>query len=529
MKRLLLSALLLAGCATGTKPYPDQSTPPYDVVEVPLAQVSADLAAGKTTSVAVTSAYLARIKAKDGPLKAIIAIVPDALDQARASDARRKAGHPLGPLDGVPIILKDNIDVQGVPTTGGSYALAANLPARDSEVARRLRAAGAVLLAKANLDQFAGWRTNQTFNDSTVGGIAHNPYDLTRSPSGSSSGPGIAAAMSFAAAAVGTETDGSVVSPASFMGLVGIKPSIALVSRRGVVPISLDQDTTGPMARSVTDEAMLLTVMAGSDAGDPASAEADAHKSDYVKGLDAGSLKGAKLGVLRHMSGYSDQTAAVFDKALEVLKAQGAELVEIPTSVFEDLSQEQRVTLIYSFKPDINAYLANTPPAVKSRTLADLIAFDKSDPRESMHAQEIFETSEKTEGGRQNPDYIKARDYALRRAGTDGIDRACQQYGVQALVVLTGEAASPIQPDGTPQPYYAGAEFPKGSIPPGTTTIPAIAGYPDLTVPMGLLDGLPLGLSFIGPKWTEQRLLSFGYAYEQAAHARVPPAMTRDK
>jgi amidase len=355
-----------------------------------------------------------------------------------------------------------------------------------------------------------------------VGGGPHNPYDVTRSASGSSSGPGIAAAMSFAAATVGTETSGSVVSPASFMGLVGMKPSIALVSRRGIVPISLTQDTAGPMARSVTDAAMPLTVMAGSDAADPWSRDADAHKVDYVHGLDAGSLKGAKLGVLRGLSGYSDDTAAVFDRALAVLKAQGAELVEIPNSLFEDLSQEQRLVLLYDFKEDINHYLASTPPSVKTRTLTELIAFDKADAHERMHANDIFEVADQTQGGRQNPEYRKTLEYAQRRAGPEGIDRALQSYGVRALVVLTGGAAERIVPDGQPQPHYPLAKFPKGEIPPDMTTYAAVAGYPHLTVPMGLVHGLPLGLSFIGTKWTEQELLSLGYAYEQAAHARVP-------
>ena len=439
-------ALLAAGLAFTS--FSAAASKPYDVVEVPLAQLAADLAGGKTTSVAVTKAYIERIHADSAPYHALIRIAPDALKQAQASDARRAHGKALGPLDGIPILLKDNIEVHGMPATAGSYALAGNFPLRESEVARRLRAAGAVLLGKTNLDQWAGMRTTETFNGSTVGGGPHNPYDLTRSTSGSSSGSGVAAALSFAAATVGTETSGSVVSPSSFMGLVGMKPSIALVSRRGIVPISLTQDTAGPMARSVTDAAMLLTVMAGSDPGDPWSKDADAHKGDYAQGLDAGSLKGVRLGVLRDMSAYNADTAAVFDQALEVLKAQGAELVEIPVRIFEDLSQEQRLILLYDFKEDINNYLASTPPSVKTRTLTDLIAFDKADSRESMHANDIFEISNQTEGGRQNPEYMKTLEYAKRRAGAEGIDRAVRDYEVRALVVLTGRPASPILPDG---------------------------------------------------------------------------------
>lgn len=521
VRHLAASACLTTALALNSIAWAD--TKPDDIVEVPMAQIATDLAAGKTTSVAVTNAYIARIHALDAAYKAVILIAPDALEQAMASDRRRVEGKALGPLDGIPILLKDNIEVHGMPATAGSYALAQNLPARDSEVARRLRAAGAVLLGKANLDQWAGMRTCDTFNGSTVGGGPHNPYDLTRSTSGSSSGPGIAAALSFAAATVGTETSGSVVSPASFMGLVGMKPSIALVSRRGIVPISLTQDTAGPLARSVTDAAMLLTVMAGSDAADPWSLEADAHKADYARGLNAAALHGARLGVLRGLTGYNDQSAAVFDRALAVLRAQGAELVEVPSALFEDLSQEQRSILLYDFKEDINHYLASTPKSVKTRTLTELIAFDRADPRENMHANDIFELAEQTQGGRHNPEYLKTLEYAKRRAGPEGIDRAVHEYHLSALVVLTGEVAGTIPPDGQPIPHYPLAKFPKGEIPPDMTTYAAVAGYPHLTVPMGLLNGSPLGLSFVGPKWSEQQLLSLGYGYEQASRARRPP------
>ena len=513
---LLLSAI---GWVVGTAAHAG----PVNVVEMPLAQVAAGLDAGTLSSVDVTTAYIARIRAKDGPLKAVILIAPDALQQAAASDDRRKQGRRLSALDGVPILLKDNIEVRGMPTTAGSFALAQNIPVEDSEIARRLRAAGVVLLGKTNLDQWAGMRTNDAFNGSTVGGGPHNPYDLSRTACGSSSGPGIAAAMSFAAAAIGSETNGSVICPAAFMGLVGMKPSIALISRRGVVPISLNQDTVGPLARSVTDAAMLLTVMAGSDAGDPASKDADAHAVNFAKALDADSLKGAKLGVLRDMSGYDKDTAVVFNRALDVLKAQGAQLVEIPINLFEDLSQEQRIVLLYDFKEDINTYLAHTPPGVKTRTLADLIAFNQTDPREKLHTQDIFEAANATVGGRQNPEYIRTLAYLQKRVRAEGIDRAVREFGVKALVVLSYAAAGPIPVDGTPQPTYQLAVFPKGTLPPDAALYASVAGYPNLTVPMGLSKGLPLGLSFIGPRWSDQMLLSLGYSYEQASHARVPP------
>jgi len=513
-------AVALAACTTPGAM--TQSSAPYAVEEVPLAQISADLASGKTTSVAVTRAYLDRIKIYDGVLHSVILIAPDALTQAAASDKRRANKQALGPLDGIPILTKDNIDVAGVPTTAGSYALANNVPTKDSEVARRLHAAGVVILGKANTSQFAGLRTTEVFEGSTTGGVTHNPYELGHSACGSSNGPGIAVAASLAAAAVGTDTTGSVICPSSQNGVVGVRPTLALISRRGIVPVSLTQDTAGPMARTVTDTAMLLTALAGTDPADPASKDADANKTDYAQGLAADSLKGVRLGVLRDFGGYSDATEAVFDRALQVLAAQGAQLIEIPSRLFEDLSQEQRLIMLYDFKDDVAAYLSGTPPTVKTRTLADLIEFNKSDPHEKIHAQDMFEDSEATSGGRQNPDYVRTLQYAQRKAGDEEYGRTLKDYDVKALVVLATGPARPIQPDGTKTDYVASAR-PKGAVPPSPSGTAALAGYPDLSVPMGTVDGLPVGLSFIGPPWSEHLLLSFAYAYEQASHARVPP------
>jgi amidase len=276
------------------------------------------------------------------------------------------------------------------------------------------------------------------------------------------------------------------------------------------------------MARSVTDAAMMLTALAGSDAGDPASKDADAHKADYVKGLDAGALKGKRIGVLRGTRDYTEATRAPFDKALTVLKAQGADLVEIPDGVLQDISQEDRTVLLYDFKEDVTAYLAGTSPdKVKTRTLADLIAFNKGDPRESTHDQDLFEAAEATTG-RQDPAYVENMEAAKRMVQADGLDRAMKEYNVSALVALTRGPAEPIVPDNTGGGHPI-AQHSKGATPPSTSQIAALAGYPDLTVPMGLFEGLPVGISFLGAPWSEQTLLSYGYAYEQASHARVPP------
>ncbi len=493
----------------------------YVVEEKPLAQVSRDLAAGKVSAVAVTKAYIARIKAYDGPLHAVIAIAPDALKQAAASDKRRKAGHPLGPLDGVPIMLKDNIDATGMATTAGSYALINNMPARDADLVRRLRAAGAVILGKANLSQWAGLRTTRGLGGSTVGGMARNPYDLTRTPAGSSSGPGIVAATSFAAGAVGSDTTGSIWGPANVNGVVGLRPTTGLISRHGIVPISSTLDSAGPMTRTVQDAAMMLTVMAGTDPADPATKDADAHKTDYGANLEAGALKGKRIGVIRGFSGYTDTTRPVFDSALAVLKARGAELVEIPMDDFADLGIEVRTIEAYDFKPDLEAYLSAAPPAVKTRTLADIMELNKTEEHEKLHSQDRMESAAAL-SRESDPEYARLVNYARTRAGKDGYGAAMEKYGVSALVVLAGGPADVIRPDES-APLVALDARPPGPVRLSASGLVALAGYPDLVVPAGFVDGMPVGISFIGRPWSEAELISYGYAYEQASHARKPP------
>lgn len=512
--------ITLSACSESKPP----AAPAYSVEEVPLSQVSADLAAGKTTSVEITKAYIHRIETMDEPLNGVIMIAPDALDQAAASDKRRAAGQALGPLDGIPILFKDNFDAVGMPTTAGSFALEKNYPAADSEVVKRLRAAGTVILGKANTQQFAGFRTSFALNGSTVGGSTKNPYDITRTAAGSSNGSGISAAMSFSAAAVGTQTGGSIVSPANVNGVVGVKPTIALVSRRGIVPISLTQDTGGPMARNVRDAAMLLTVMAGSDPGDRWSADSDVHKTDYAAALSDQSLQGQRIAVIRPSGETGAVVGETFDKALAVLSAQGAELVEVPADILVDPRPEMRVTLLHDFKEDLNAYLAATPDTVKVRTLAELIAFGKTDQRESMHKMDLWEDSEATDGGRQNPAYIENMAKALKMTRDDGIDRILKEFNTVAIVTPTGGPASVLPPDGTPGTGPIPAQ--RGTAPASLTTTTAVAGYPILSVPMGLVNGLPVGLSFAGTAWSESLLLSLAYDYEQAANARVPPPRT---
>ena len=516
---VLAAAVTLSACS--------EPPVPYNVVEVPLYQISADLESGTTTSVEITQAYIDRINALDGPLNGVMAIAPDALEQAAASDARRAAGQALGPLDGVPILYKDNHDAVGMPTTAGSHALVENYPAEDSEVVRRLRAAGAVTLGKANTSQFAGYRTITGINGSPLGGSTNNPYDPTRTAGGSSNGSGISAAMSFAAGTVGTETAGSIVYPSSVNGIVGIKPTIALISRRGIVPISLTQDSAGPMTRTVRGAAMMLNVMAGSDSRDPWSADADANKKDYVAALSDTALQGKRLGVLRISANYNETTEPLFNQALEVLAAEGAELVELPSDSLVDTSVYQRTTLLYEFREDLNNYLAGTPDTVQVKTLADLIEFSNTHPVESQHAMDIWEASVVTEGGRSNPDYIDVLNEGKRMAMEEGLDRLLAEHELDAFVSLPGGPASVTPPDGSSYSVFL-AEHEPGDFPPSATNAAATAGYPVISVPMGLVDGLPVGLSFVSTAWTEDLLLSLAYDYEQAAQARVPPQRTFD-
>ena len=489
----------------------------YDPTERSITQIEADLAAGRTTSVDLVKAYTARIKALNPKLRAVIVINPDALAAARAADADRAAAKSLGPLAGVPILLKDNIETADpMATTAGSLALKDNFSGRDAPVAARLRAAGAIILGKTNLSEWANIRSNRSISGwSGVGGQTRNPYALDRSPCGSSAGSGSAAAASLAAAAVGTETDGSVTCPSAIAGLVGLKPTVGLVSRTHIVPISHTQDTAGPMTRDVMDAAAMLNVMAGADPADPATTEADTHKSDYLEALNPDALKGVRIGVMRFAAGFNPETDAVFERALASLTAAGAILVDVPEPTGrKQIGALEHLILMTELRSDLNAYLATTSPEkVPARTLADVIAFNKAhaDQEMPLFGQEQFEVAEQTKG-LDDPAYLKAKADAHRLAGPEGIDAMLAGAKVEALIAPTTGPSWLIDPVLRDRPGGGGA----GSL-------AAVAGYPHLTVPMGRVDGLPVGLSFIGPAWSEGRLLSLGYAFEQATHARRPP------
>jgi amidase len=494
---------------------------PYDVEEKSIAQLTADMAAGKVTSEALVRAYEARIAAIDrsGPtLRSVIVLNPHALADAGALDAERRAGHLRGPLHGVPVLIKDNIEsADDTATTAGSLALAANVTNRDAPLVRRLTDAGAVILGKTNLSEWANIRSSSSISGwSAIGGLVKNPYALDRGPGGSSSGTGAAIAASLAAAGVGTETDGSVTCPAAFAGLVGLKPTVGLVSRTHIVPISHVQDTAGPMARSVEDAALLLAAMAGSDPADAATKGADAHRTDYAAALAGASLKGKRLGVLGYASSLSPAVRALFDHAKQVLIAAGAEIVEIDDyKPPEGLDADELAALLVELKVDLDAYLASTPAQVKTRTLADIIAFNRATPRELvLFDQDFFEKAQASKG-LDDPDYVKLRERLARAAGPEGLDKLLAGRRLDALIAPSFPPAGRV-------------DVVRGNSCGGASpTLAAIAGYPHLTVPMGQVRALPVGLSFIGPAWSEAELLRLGYAFEQRTHARRPPTYAR--
>ncbi|HKP33427.1 MAG TPA: amidase [Sphingomicrobium sp.] len=458
-------------------------------------------------------AALERIARIDPQLHSIIAIDPTAIDQARQVDASSLRD----PLAGQPVLIKDNIESVGpLPTTAGSLALANNVTNRDAPLVSRLRAAGAVIVGKTNLSEWANIRSNSSISGwSAIGGQVHNPWALDRNPCGSSSGSGAAVAAGLVRLAIGTETDGSVTCPAAINGIVGLKPTVGLVSRTHIVPISHSQDTAGPMTATVREAAELLTAIAGSDPADPATREADKRKKDYAAGLEANALKGKRIGVMRFAAGFG--TDAAFETALAVLRERGAILVDIKK--FDDrlIGKNEFPVLLSELKADMAKYLKGSPAPIGVRSLADLIAFNKAHQRQEMglFGQEIFEQAQKTKG-LADPAYKKARAVSFRAAGPNGIDKLLRDNRVVALV-------GPTMPPAWKIDAANGDQISGG----GAGSLAAVAGYPHLTVPMGLVKGLPVGLSFMGPKWSEALLLNLGYAYEQARGAFPAPKFYR--
>lgn len=499
-------------------PEPTHAPPPLE--ELSIDDVQGGLRSGRFTSRALTEQYLARIAAMDrsGPsLHAVLETNPDALAIADALDAERRATGPRGPLHGVPILVKDNLaTADRMMTTAGSLALIGATVPRDSHVIERLRAAGAIVLGKTNLSEWANFRSTHSSSGWTGrGGQCRNSYALDRSPSGSSSGTGAAVASNYCTVGVGTETDGSILSPSSANSLVGIKPTVGLVSRAGIIPISHNQDTAGPMARSVRDAAILLGAIAGADPRDPATAANRGHvEADYTRFLSASGLKGARIGVARERyMGYSPATDALVEAAIAEMKSAGAVIIDpanLATAGKYDDSEWD--VLAYDFKADINTYLAGLGPSSPARSLADLIAFNEANHEREMKyfGQETFLNVQKK--GPPGAEYARALAKNHRMARTDGIDATMNKFRLDALIAPTSGPAPLID-------LVNGDPGGGGS----STTPAAVAGYPSITVPCGYVFGVPVGLSFFGRAYSEPVLLQLAYAYEQATKVRVAP------
>lgn len=496
------------------------SIPPFALEETTIAYLQAGMAAGTMTARSITQQYLDRIAELDrqGPtLRNVLETNPDALSIADSLDQERKAGKMRGPLHGIPILLKDNIGTADrMTTTAGSLALAGSIPLQDAFIAGKLRAAGAILLGKTNLSEWANFRsTHSSSGWSGRGGQAKNPYVLDRNPCGSSSGSGAAVSANLCAAAIGTETDGSIVCPSSANGIVGIKPTVGLVSRAGIIPISHTQDTSGPMARTVRDAAIILGALTGVDARDPATSSSSASaQTDYTKYLDPNGLRGARIGVARtRFFGYSDVTDKVINDAIERMKAQGAVIVD-PANIatagkFDDSEFD---VLLYEFKADLNKYLAALGPKAPVKTLAEIIAFNEQHKDTSMpwFGQEIMIQAQ-AKGPLTEKKYLAALAKDLKMSRVDGIDATMNKYKLDAIVAPTGSPAWVT--DLVNGDHFSGA----------SSTPAAVAGYPNINVPAGFSHGLPIGVSFFGRAYSEPTLIKLAYAYEQASkHRRAP-------
>ncbi len=492
---------------------------PFILDEVSIAELQGWMAAGRFSAVDLVKKYLARIAAVDrhGPsLNAVIELNPDALSIAAALDRERRAKGPRGSLHGIPVLIKDNIDTHDrMTTTAGSLALQGSIPPRDSFVAERLRAAGAVLLGKTNLSEWANFRGElSTSGWSGRGGQTRNPYVLDRNPSGSSSGSAVAVSANLCAVAVGTETDGSILSPSSYNGIVGIKPTLGLISRAGIIPIAHSQDTAGPMARSVADAAALLGALAGSDPRDPATAESSAKRlRDYGACLDSGGLRGARLGVARSCFASHPRVNALMESVLAGLKAQGAVVIDpVDLKRPPEMGEAEIQVLRYEMKADMNAYLASLGPAAPVRTLKDIIDFNQRHAEAELRwfGQEELIKSE-AKGPLTDKAYLDALATSKRLARAEGIDAVMDQHQLDALLAPTDSPAHVTD-------WVNGDHGLGNSTPPA-----AIAGYPSITVPAGFVSELPVGISFFGRAWTEPKLLRIAYAFEQATRVRRPP------
>lgn len=518
-------ALAATACVTPAVQTPTPAAPIEDhaalAEELSIAEIQALKRRGELSAQALVEGFLQRIEQIDrtGPsLNSVIELNPAASEEAARLDAERQAGRVRGPMHGVPVLLKDNIDAAGMANSAGSLALAGHIPAEDAFLVTRLREAGAIVLGKANLSEWANFRsTRSTSGWSSRGGQTRNPYVLDRNPCGSSSGSATAVAAHLATVSVGTETDGSIMCPAAVTGLVGIKPTLGLVSRQGIIPIAISQDTAGPMARSVADAAALLGAMAGADPRDPEGEVAAPHiEADYTVHLRADGLAGLRIGIVRETFGFHPDVDAVLESALETLQAAGAVLVDpVEIATHEQYRDAEYAVLLYEFREGLNAYLAASDAPVS--TLAELIAFNEAHADAVMpwFGQEIFELAETlAEQPEHRENYLQARETARRLARVEGLDAALATHELDALVTAAVGPAWPTDP--VNGDHFLGAGY----------SLAAVAGTPSLTVPAGHVHGLPVGLVFMGPAWSEGQLIAMAYAFEQRRQARQPPPLS---
>lgn len=500
-------------------PAPAPNVKPFDLDEITISDLQDGMQSGKFTARSLVEKYQARIAEidKQGPaINSVIQLNPDALAIADALDQERKAKGERGNLHGIPVLIKDNIDTaDNLMTTAGSLALIGSKPPQDSFVAKKLRAAGAVILGKTNLSEWANIRSSHSTSGwSGRGGLTKNPYALDRNPCGSSSGSGAGVSANLCAAAIGTETDGSIVCPSSSNGIVGIKPTVGLISRSGIIPISHSQDSAGPMCRTVKDAAILLGALTGADPEDAATAEsASKSREDYTQFLDANGLKGARIGVARKYFGFNDAVDALMEQSLDAMRKQGATLVD-PADIdtFGKFDESELLVLMYELKADLNAYLARLGPGAPVRSLKDIIDFNERNRDKEMpyFGQDLFLRAQ-AKGPLTTPEYVEALAKNRRLARTEGIDALMDKQRLDAIVAPTGGPAwisDLINGD-----HVAG----------GSSNVAAVAGYPNINVTAGFIFGLPVGISFFGRAWSEPILIRLAYAFEQTTNARRAP------
>jgi amidase len=498
------------------QPYPVSS---FELDEVSITELHAGMVSGRWTARDITAMYLDRIAEIDsqGPtLRSVIEVNPDALGIAEELDREREAGQVRGCLHGIPILLKDNVATHDrMTTTAGSYALEGSIPPEDSGVARVLRAGGAILLGKANLSEWANFRSSRSSSGwSGRGGQCKNPYALDRNPCGSSSGSGAAASASLCAAAIGTETNGSIVCPANANGVVGIKPTVGLVSRSRVIPISHTQDTAGPMARTVRDAALVLSCLTGVDPEDPATTPSQEHiQADYTEFLDPEGLNGARIGVALQYAEGHERVETIFQEALEAMRQAGATVVDVPeVEAWRQMGRHASLAMSYEFKADLNAYLAGLGPEAPVKTLEEVIAFNEANAdREMPYFQQERMLEAQERGPLTEPEYLEALAEAARLSRGEGIDRVMEEHQLDAIVAPTGSPAWTTD-------LINGDRYHMGSSSPA-----AISGYPNISVPMGSFLGLPVNISIWGQAWSEPQLLRVAYAFEERTRHRRKP------